>query len=116
MGLRAGRAITLRRRDLSLAPIFAHVHWHELPLEEFIQLDFHQDVIAQARAFHPVLGQFLLGATSQALERVGGQRGAEFDQPLSSVSLFALAAELFLNSRSCLSPRLFHLRTRVPGR
>src|SRR5207249_3046323 len=69
---RPGRAITLRHSALTMSPIFAHVRRQVLPLEEFIQLDLHQDVIPQARAFHPVLGQCLLGAASQALECVGG--------------------------------------------
>ena len=89
-----------------MSPIVAHVRWHELSLEEFIQLDLYQDVIPQTRAVRPVGGEGFLGATPQGLERVRGQRGADLDQSPPSVSLDLLVAELPVDPRFCLSLRL----------
>lgn len=87
----------LRRSDLSLSPIVTHVRRQELPLDEFIHLHLHQNVIPQTRAIRPGVGGGFLVAMSQGREPVCGQRGTDLGQPPPGVPRFVRAAELLVD-------------------
>jgi hypothetical protein len=58
--------------------------------QEFIQLELHQQVIPQMRAWHAVGGERLLSTTPQRRQGLVGQRGAPGGQPSSALPLAAL--------------------------
>jgi hypothetical protein len=89
------------------------LHPSVFPLEEFVPLALHQDLVPEACACYPVGSEGLLGALSQRCQGLVGPRGAPVGQP-SSFSLVALAAALRVGSRVRPTPGLLHPRTPFP--
>jgi hypothetical protein len=66
-----------RCRSLEKRLIVLDGHLDRFLIEELIYLELDQDVVHEARAFHPFCGKSLLGAVPKGLECLIGQQSAD---------------------------------------